>query len=84
MNALHHAGTQPVFFQFRLVFLLYATTLTQFVVKLLDLQHRQLFQFDASKFRNDVMVNGIVIKFFGRVSNLRLNVNGVPAIQTFF
>ena len=58
MNALHHAGTQPVFFQFRLVFLLYVTTLKQFVVKLLDLQHRQLFQLHTVKLRNDRLLRG--------------------------
>ena len=58
MNALHHAGTQPVFFQLRLVFLLYATTLKQFVVKLLDLQHRQLFQLHTVKLRNDRLLRG--------------------------
>ena len=81
MNALHHAGTQTVFFQLRVVFLLHATALEQLVVKLLDLQHRQLFQFHTAKLWNDVMVDGVVIKFLGRVSNLRLNVNGVPELQ---
>ena len=84
MNALHHAGTQPVFFQFRLVFLLYATTLKQFVVKLLDLQHCQLFQLHAAKLWNDVVVNGVVVKFLGRVSHLRFDVNGVPQLQPLF
>ena len=65
MNALHHAGTQTVFFQLRLVFLLHTTTFEQLIVKLLNLQHCQLFQFDASKFRNDVVINRVVIKFLG-------------------
>ena len=62
MNALYHAGTQTVFFQFRLVFLLHTAAFEQLIVKLLNLQHRQLFQFDASKFRNDVVINRVVIK----------------------
>ena len=55
MNALHHAGTQTVFLQLQLVFLLHATALEQLVVKLLDLQHRQLFQLHISELRNDVV-----------------------------
>ena len=54
-----------MFFQLRLVFLLHPAAFEQLVVKLLDLQHRHLFQFNASKFRNNVMVNGIVIEFLG-------------------
>ena len=84
MNALHHARTQPVFFQLRLVFLLHATTLKQFVVKLLDLQHRQLFQLHISELRNDVMIDGVVVKLSGRVSHLRVDVNGVPQLQPLF
>ena len=84
MDTLYHAGTQTVFFQFRLVFLLHATAFEQLIVKLLNLQHCQLFQLYISKFRNDMMVDGVVIKFFGRVSNLRLNVNGVPELQPLF
>ena len=52
MNALHHARTQTVFFQLRLVFLLHTTALKQLVVKLLDLEHRQLFQLHISELRN--------------------------------
>ena len=63
MNALHHAGTQTVFFQLRLVFLLHPAALEQLVVKLLDLQHRQFFQLYISKFRNNVMIYGVVVKF---------------------
>ena len=84
MNALHHAGTQPMFFQFRLVFLLHTAALEQLVVKLLDLQHRQLFQLHAAKLWNDVMVDGIVIEFFGRISHLWFDVNGVPQLQPLF
>ena len=80
MNALYHAGTQTVFFQLRLVFLLHATAFEQLVVKLLNLQHRQLFQLHAAKLRNDVMVDGVVVKFLGRVSHLRFDVNGVPQL----
>ena len=65
MNALYHAGTQTVFFQFRLVFLLHTAAFEQLVVKLLDLQHCQLFQLHISELRNDMMVDSIVIKFFG-------------------
>ena len=65
MNALHHAGTQPVVFQLWLVFLLHTAAFEQLVVKLLDLQHRQFFQPHASKFRNDVVINRVVIKFLG-------------------
>ena len=83
MNALHHAGAESVFFQLRLVFLLHATAFEQLVVKLLDLQRCQLFQLHISELRNDVMVDGIVIKFFGRVSNLQLNVNGVCSLQCY-
>ena len=84
MNALHHAWAESMFSQFRLVFLLHTAALEQLVVKLLDLQHCQLFQFDSSKFRNDVVVNGVVVKFFGRISHLRLDVNGVPQLQPLF
>ena len=80
MNALHHAGTQTVFFQLRLVFLLHATALEQLVVKLLDLQHRQLFQLHTAKLRNDVMIDGVVVKLSGRVSHLRLDINGIPEL----
>ena len=65
MNALHHAGTQPMFFQFRLVFLLHTAALEQLVVKLLDLQHRQLFQLHTANLRNDVVINRVVAKLFG-------------------
>ena len=84
MNALHHAWAESVFFQLRLLFLLHATALEQLVVKLLDLQHRQLFQLHTSKFWNDVVIDGVVIKLFGRVSHLRLDVNGVPELQPLF
>ena len=69
-----------MFFQLRLVFLLYAAALEQLIVKLLDLEHRQLFQLHISEFRNDVMVDGIVVKLFGRISHLRLDINGVPEL----
>ena len=65
MNALYHAGTQPMLFQLGLVFLLHTAALKQLVVKLLDLQHRQLFQLHASKLWNDVVINRVVIKFLG-------------------
>ena len=52
-----------MFFQLRLIFLLHAPVFEQLVVKLLDLQHRQLFQLYISKFRNDVMIYGVVVKF---------------------
>lgn len=65
MNALHHARTQAVLFQLRLVYLLHTAAFEQLVVKLLDLQHRQFFQLHASKLWNDVMVDGVVIKFLG-------------------
>ena len=62
MNTLYHAGTQTVFFQLRLFFfLLHTAAFEQLIVKLLDLQHRQLFQLHTAKLRNDVMVDGIVI-----------------------
>ena len=54
-------GAQPVFFQLRLVLLLHTAAFEQLIVKLLDLQHRQLFQLHISELRNDVMVDGIVI-----------------------
>ena len=84
MNALHHARTQTVFFQLRLVFLLHTAAFEQLVVKLLDLQHRQLFQLHTAKLRNDVMIDGVVVKLSGRVSHLRLDVNGVPQLQPLF
>ena len=84
MNALHHAWAESMFFQLRLVFLLHAAALEQLVVKLLDLQHCQLFQLYISELRNDVVVNGVVVKFFGRISHLRLDINGVPELQPLF
>ena len=80
MDTLHHAWAESVFFQLRLVFLLHATALEQLVVKLLDLQHCQLFQLHISELRNDVMVDGVVVKLSGRVSHLRLDINGVPEL----
>ena len=80
MNALHHAGTQTVFFQLRLVFLLHTVAFEQIIVKLLNLQHCQLFQLYISELRNDMMVDSIVIKFFGRLSHLRLDISGVPEL----
>ena len=73
-----------MFSQFRLVFLLHATAFEQLIVKLLNLQHCQLFQLYISKFRNDVVIDGVVVKFLGRVSHLRLDVNGVPQLQPLF
>ena len=84
MNALHHARTQPVFFQLRLVLLLHTAVLEQLVVKLLNLQHCQLFQLHISELRNDVVVNGVVVKLSGRVSHLRLDVDGIPELQPLF
>ena len=84
MNALHHARTQAVLFQFRLVFLLHTAAFEQLTVKLLDLQHHQLFQLHISELRNDVVINRVVVKFLGRVSHLRLDVNGVPELQPLF
>ena len=69
-----------MFFQLRLVFLLHATAFEQLVVKLLDLQRCQLFQLHISELRNDVMVDGIVVKLFGRISHLRLDINGLPEL----
>ena len=80
MNALHHAGAESVFFQLRLIFLLHATALEQLVVKLLNLQHRQLFQLHTAKLRNDVVINRVVVKLFGRISHLRLDINGIPEL----
>ena len=65
MNALHHARTQTVFFQLRLVFLLHTAAFEQLVVKLLDLQHCQLFQFYTANLWNDVVINHVVVKLFG-------------------
>ena len=62
MDTLHHARAESMFFQLRLVFLLHATAFEQLVVKLLDLQHRQLFQLHAAKLWNDVMIDGVVVK----------------------
>ena len=50
------------FFQFRLVFLLHATVFEQLVVKLLNLQHRQLFQLHAAKLWNDMVINRVMVK----------------------
>ena len=52
-------------FQLRLVFLLHTAIFEQLIVKLLNLQHRQLFQLHISELRNDMMVDSIVIKFLG-------------------
>ena len=84
MNALHHAGAESVFFQLRLFFLLHTAAFEQLIVKLLDLQHRQLFQLHAAKLWNDVVINRVMVKFLGRVSHLRLDVNGVPQFQPLF
>ena len=84
MNALHHAWAESMFSQFRLVFLLHTAAPEQLIVKLLDLKHRQLFQLHTAKLRNDMMVDGVVVKLFGRVSHLRLDVNGIPQFQPLF
>ena len=62
MNALHHARTQAGLFQLRLIFLLHPAALEQLVVKLLDLQHRQLFQLHAAKLWNDMVINRVMVK----------------------
>ena len=51
-----------MFFQLRLVFLLHTAAFEQLIVKLLNLQHRQLFQLHAAKLWNDVVINRVVIK----------------------
>ena len=84
MNALHHAWAESMFSQFRLFFLLHTAAFEQLIVKLLDLQHRQLFQLHTAKLRNDVMIDGVVVKLSGRVSHLRLDINGVPELQPLF
>jgi len=73
-------GLRPCSFSSGWFFLLHATAFEQLIVKLLNLQHRQLFQLHAAKLRNDVMVDGVVVKLFGRVSHLRLDINGVPEL----
>ena len=62
MNTLHHARTQAMLLQLRLVFLLHATALEQLIVKLLNLQHRQLFQLHTAKLWNDVVINRVMVK----------------------
>ena len=54
-----------MFFRLRLVFLLHTAAFEQLVVKLLDLQHRQLFQFCTANLWNDVVTNHVVVKLFG-------------------
>ena len=62
MNALHHAWAESMFSQFRLVFLLHTAAFEQLIVKLLNLQHRQLFQLHAAKLWNDMVINRVMVK----------------------
>ena len=41
-------------------------------------------QLHTAKLRNDVMIDGVVVKLSGRVSHLRFDVNGVPQLQPLF
>ena len=77
-------GLRPCSFSFGWFFLLHTTALEQLVVKLLDLQHRQLFQLHTAKLWKDVVINRVMVKLFGRISHLRLDVNGVPQLQPLF
>ena len=51
-----------MFFQLRLVFLLHTAIFEQLIVKLLNLQHRQLFQLHAAKLWNDMVINRVMVK----------------------
>lgn len=62
MNALHHAWAESMFSQFRLVFLLHTAAFEQLIVKLLNLQHRQLFQLHAAKLWTDMVINRVMVK----------------------
>ena len=61
MDTLHHAWAESMFSQFRLVFLLHTAAFEQLIVKLLDLQHRQLFQLHTAELRNNVVINRVVV-----------------------
>ena len=61
-DTLHHARAESMFFQLRLVFLLHAAAFEQLIVKLLNLQHRQLFQLHAAKLWNDMVINRVMVK----------------------